>query len=62
MLALGIMGAAAAAVCCFTPILVALLGAIGLSAATGYLDYVLLPAIVIFIAIIIYAYLRRKPA
>jgi mercuric ion transport protein len=62
MLTVGIMGAAAAAVCCFTPILVALLGAIGLSAATGYLDYVLLPAIVIFIAITVYAYRRGKPA
>ncbi len=62
MLAVGITGALAAAVCCFTPILVALLGAVGLSAATGYLDYVLLPAIAIFIAISIYAYRRRKPA
>jgi mercuric ion transport protein len=62
MLAVGITGAVAAAVCCFTPLLVALLGAIGLSAATGYLDYVLLPAIAIFIAISIYAYRRRKPA
>jgi len=38
------------------------LGAVGLSAATGYLDYVLLPAIAIFLAITVYAYLRRKPA
>jgi hypothetical protein len=33
-----------AAVCCFTTILVVLLGAIGLGAITGYLDYVMLPA------------------
>jgi len=62
MLAVGIIGALAAAVCCFTPILVALLGAVGMSAATGYLDYVLLPAIAIFLAISVYAYRRRKPA
>ena len=62
MLAVGITGALAAAVCCFTPILVALLGAVGMSAATGYLDYVLLPAIAIFLAISVYAYRRRKPA
>ena len=62
MLTVGIIGAFAAAVCCFTPILVALLGAVGMSAATGYLDYVLLPAIAIFIAISVYAYRRRKPA
>ncbi len=62
MLTVGITGTLAAAVCCFTPILVALLGAVGMSAATGYLDYVLLPAIAIFIAISVYAYRRRKPA
>jgi hypothetical protein len=62
MLAVEIIAALAAAVCCFTPILVALLGAVGLSAATGYLDYVLLPAVAIFTAISIYAYRRGKPA
>jgi hypothetical protein len=33
------------ALCCFTPILVILLGVVGLSALTWYLDYVLLPAL-----------------
>jgi mercuric ion transport protein len=58
----GIVGAALAVVCCATPLLVILLGALGLSALTGYLDYVLLPAIVIFIGIVIYALWRRQPA
>ena len=58
----GVTGAALAIVCCATPALVILLGAVGLSALTGYLDYVLLPAIAIFVGIVIYALWRRKPA
>jgi mercuric ion transport protein len=57
--ATGAIGAVVAALCCATPILALLLPAIGLSALTGYLDYVLLPAIVIFIAIAIYGFTRR---
>ncbi len=58
----GIVGAITAALCCFTPILVVLLSVVGLSAATGYVDYVLLPALAICIGIVIYALVRRKPA
>jgi len=58
----GITGAVLAVLCCATPLLVVLLGAIGLSAVTGYLDYVLLPAIGIFVLIVIYALRRQKPA
>jgi mercuric ion transport protein len=58
----GIIGAALAVLCCATPALVVLLSAVGLSAAAGYLDYVLLPAIVIFVGIVIYALWRQKPA
>ena len=61
LLRVGIIGSAVAALCCFTPILVVLLGAVGLSAAVGYLDYVLLPALAIFIIVTIYA-LLKKPA
>lgn len=39
----GIIGTAVAALCCFTPVLVIGLGAIGLSAWVGWLDYVLFP-------------------
>jgi mercuric ion transport protein len=58
----GIIGAALAALCCATPLLVVLLGAVGLSALTGYLDYVLLPAIAIFVGISIYALWQKRPA
>ena len=48
------------ALCCFTPILVVLLGSVGLAALTGYLDYVLLPALAIFIGLTCYAVWRKK--
>ena len=55
-----IIGAAIAALCCFTPILVLLLGVVGLSAVLGMLDYVLLPALIIFVGIIVYALLQQR--
>lgn len=60
LLVTGIAGTVYAAVCCFTPVLVVLLGAVGLSAATGYLDYVLPPALLIFVTLTAYALWRRK--
>ena len=61
ILATGIVGGVIAAVCCFTPALVLLLGAVGLSAWLGWLDYVLLPALIVFVGIIAYGlYLRMR--
>lgn len=62
LLKLGIGGTIIVALCCFTPILVILIGVVGLGALTGYLDYVLLPALVIFIGITIYAVQKRRRA
>lgn len=59
LLATGIVGTVLAALCCFTPVLVILFGAVGLSALVGYLDFVLLPALAIFIGITIYAIWRK---
>lgn len=56
------IGTVLIALCCFTPILVILLGVVGLSALTGYLDYVLLPALAVFIGLTIYAALRKRKA
>jgi hypothetical protein len=39
-----VSGTVIVALCCFTPVLVITLSAIGLGAVVGYLDYVLLPA------------------
>ena len=60
LLRYGIIGTVIAALCCFTPILVVLLGAVGLAALTGYLDYVLFPALAFFIGLTIYALYKRK--
>lgn len=51
----GIIGTVIAALCCFTPLLVVLFGLLGLSAFVGYLDIVLIPTLIIFIAITAYA-------
>ena len=60
LLTTGIVGTVVAALCCFTPLLVVLLGAVGLSAVVGYLNVVLLPALAIFVGITVYALWRRK--
>ena len=60
ILTTGIIGTVIAALCCFTPVLVILFGAVGLSALLGWLDYVLLPALAIFIGITIYALWKRR--
>jgi mercuric ion transport protein len=59
LLRTGVVGTVLVALCCVTPILVILFGVVGLSALTGYLDYVLLPALAAFIALTLYALWRR---
>jgi len=56
----GLIGAAVAAVCCFTPVLVLLLGVVGLSAWLAWLDYVLLPMLVLFVGITVWALIRQR--
>jgi mercuric ion transport protein len=60
LLATGIVGTVIAALCCFTPVLVVLLGVVGLSAVLGWIDYVLLPALAFFVGLTIYALWRRQ--
>lgn len=55
----GLIGAVVTAVCCFTPVLVILLAATGLGAATGYLDFVLFPVLAIFIGLAVYGYSKQ---
>jgi mercuric ion transport protein len=59
LLQIGIVGTIVTAICCFTPLLVILLGAIGLSSAFGLLDFVLLPALGLFIVITGYGLWKR---
>lgn len=56
----GLVGAVIAAICCATPILVIALGAVGLSALTGYLDYVLLPVLALCVGMIAFGEYKRR--
>ena len=62
LLRVGIVGTIVAALCCFTPLLVVLLGLVGLSAIVGWLDYVLFPALGAFIAVTAYALWKKRTA
>lgn len=62
LLTTGLTGVVVAAVCCFTPVLVVGLGALGLSAWLGWLDYVLLPLLALFFGLAVYGVAARpKP-
>ena len=56
----GIVGAGIAVLCCATPFLVILLGVVGLSAFTGYIDYVALPALAGSIGLIAYGLHKKQ--
>lgn len=55
----GIVGLITSALCCFTPILVILLGMIGLTAWVAYLDDLLIPALLFFLALTAFALTRK---
>ncbi len=56
----GVVGSVIAAICCFTPVLVIALGAVGLSAWLGWIDYVLLPTLAAFLGLTAYGLWRRN--
>ena len=60
VLVTGVVGSVIAAICCFTPVLVVVLGAAGLAAWLGWIDYVLLPALAVFIGITVYALWKSR--
>jgi len=60
LLKFGAIGTATVVVCCFTPMLVVLLAAMGLSAVAGVLDYALLPLLGVFMVITVYALVKRQ--
>ena len=57
---IGLVGAVLTAICCFTPLLVWALAAIGLSGLVAYLDPVLLPLLGVFLALILIGYVRQN--
>ena len=62
LLQMGVIGTIIAALCCFTPVLVVLFGAVGLASLIGVVDYIALPALAIFSAITVYALWKRQTA
>lgn len=60
LLRASLIGTVVVAICCFTPVLVILLATLGLALYTGYLDYVLLPALAIFVGLTVYAFVQKR--
>ena len=60
LLLTGVIGTVIAGLCCFTPVLLVLLGVVGLSALAGLIDLVLIPALAFFALLTIYALVRRN--
>lgn len=56
---IGIIGTVLAALCCFTPILVVALTALGMASLIPRLDPVLIPVLVVFAAFTFWAYSRQ---
>ena len=56
----GVTGALVSLLCCVTPVLVVLLGALGLTAWVAKLDYVLIPVFVGSIGLVIFAVMRKR--
>lgn len=60
LLRTGLAGSIIAAICCFTPALVVLVGFVGLSAIIGWLDYGLFPLLFASMGLVAYALYRRS--
>lgn len=58
----GIIGSVIAATCCATPILILAFGPLGLSAWLGWVEYALIPALALFLAITVCGLGRRQRA
>jgi mercuric ion transport protein len=56
----GVTGAVVSMLCCFTPALALLFGALGFSAYVAKLDYVLIPIFLASVALVIFAVVRRR--
>src|ERR1043166_4613143 len=56
----GIVGALVAAVCCATPLLAVVFGAVGLTAWLANADYVVIPALILSLGLIAVGLYRRR--
>ena len=60
LIATGAVGAVVAGVCCATPLLAVLLGAVGLTAWLAKADYVVIPALILCLGLIAFGLYRRR--
>jgi len=60
LVGVGVLGAAVAAVCCATPLLAIVFGAVGLTAWLAKADYVLIPALMLCIALVGFGLYRAR--
>src|SRR5262249_48379835 len=56
----GAIGAVLAAICCMTPLLVVVFGAVGLTAWLAKADYVLIPALILCLALVAFGLYRGR--
>ena len=56
----GIVGAVVATLCCATPLLAMLFGAVGLTAWLAKVDYVLIPTMTHCLALIVFGLYRQR--
>ena len=61
LIAAGGVAAVLAAICCATPLLAVVLGAIGLTAWIAKADYVILPVLLLGVALVGFGLYRRQP-
>ncbi len=57
---IGGIGTGVTALCCVTPILVLIFGALGAGALVAYLDAVLWPLLLVFVLLAVYGLWRKK--
>src|SRR5262249_28433872 len=57
----GAISAVLAAICCMTPLVVVVFGAVGLTAWLAKADYVLIPGLILCLALVAFGLYRRRP-
>ncbi len=62
LIATGGVAAVLAAICCATPLLAVVLGAVGLAAWVAKADYVVLPVLLLGVALVGFGLYRRRSA
>jgi mercuric ion transport protein len=60
LIATGSVGGALAAICCATPLLAVVFGALGLTAWLAKADYVVMPALLICLCLVIFGLARKR--